>query len=336
MYKLTKILIITLFFSILILVTPINEHKSVCKNHSIKKALDLSESEVVVNSHEIRIDAKSVENINVTEDFTFTNLKNSSITAICFWINHSCSNIIVKDVSGNLVFNDNVEEFFCHNVSINLGYTLPSNHSSSLSITYYLDSSQISFVNKDYYQFEFYSSITYPTEFHRLSIKLPERCYLYEGNLTSVYPSDCHTTVVGQRLLVSWNDFDLIAFSNPFFFIRFIPPPISTFWALILGPILGFSLGLGIAFWLMRRKDRKTMKQIGTFFLNESQKTMLRTLIKNEGKLAQSELCKKTGFSRSKISRNLVSLEEQGLISKERWGRNALIRLTKSGEKVVE
>jgi len=65
-------------------------------------------------------------------------------------------------------------------------------------------------------------------------------------------------------------------------------------------------------------------------------KILLRTVNENGGKIAQKELCKRTGFTRSKTSRNLISLEEQGFVYKEKWGRNSLIYLTKTGVKVIE
>ena len=59
-------------------------------------------------------------------------------------------------------------------------------------------------------------------------------------------------------------------------------------------------------------------------------------MIKNEGKISQKDLCSITGYTKAKVSRNLISLEKQDLITREKWGRNYLIYVSDLGRKVVE
>jgi len=43
-----------------------------------------------------------------------------------------------------------------------------------------------------------------------------------------------------------------------------------------------------------------------------------------------------TGYTKNKVSRNLISLEQQQLIIREKWGRNYRIFITETGEKVAK
>jgi uncharacterized membrane protein len=87
---------------------------------------------------------------------------------------------------------------------------------------------------------------------------------------------------------------------------------------------------------MSKRRERKAVKKIGEIFLNESQKVILHTIIENGGKISQKDLIRKTEFTRSKTSRNLINLENQGLIMKEKWGRNQVVHITKTGEMIIE
>ena len=70
--------------------------------------------------------------------------------------------------------------------------------------------------------------------------------------------------------------------------------------------------------------------------LTETQKELLWIIAEKGGKISQKELCTITGYTKTKISRNLISLEQQVLVTKEKWGRNFRVYITETGRKVIE
>jgi uncharacterized membrane protein len=70
-----------------------------------------------------------------------------------------------------------------------------------------------------------------------------------------------------------------------------------------------------------KRLKRKN-KEINAILdlLSIEQRKILRVLIENNGRLAQSKLAKKTGLSRVKISRELKKLEQKKVIEKVKSG----------------
>jgi uncharacterized membrane protein len=192
--------------------------------------------------------------------------------------------------------------------------------------------------NPNYYSFEFISAIYYLTNKLEVQIKLPSKCYIHEETVPAYYP---YTEFIFQdtdRTYIIWINYILASSSNHIFFVRFDPPleSQSLIWVLVTGPVLAFVAGVGSTIWISKRRERKAVKKVGEIFLNESQKRLLQTIIENGGKISQKELISKTEFTRSKTSRNLINLENQGLIMKEKWGRNQVVYITKTGEKMIE
>ncbi|MFC6725839.1 helix-turn-helix transcriptional regulator, partial [Halobium palmae] len=54
---------------------------------------------------------------------------------------------------------------------------------------------------------------------------------------------------------------------------------------------------------------------------------ILQLLAENDGRLMQSELVDQTGWSKSKVSRRLSALEEEGQVSKISLGRQNIVTL---------
>ncbi|NHJ39333.1 MAG: winged helix-turn-helix transcriptional regulator, partial [Asgard group archaeon] len=224
-----------------------------------------------------------------------------------------------------------------HQLNITLRNEVPLDQRFDLIITYDLDSIVL---EEEYYYFEYYSTINYFTENYYLEFLLPEECLThYWEDKTSVYPEPGFQGFDHKlnRMVLSWSFTDLVATSNQLFFIYFDPPITNhLIWAYIISIFLGILIGIIGTYWFLNRRVKNTAKEIGGLFLNESQKILLKTILEKEGRISQSDLCRKTGFSRSKTSRNLISLEEQGFIIKERWGKNAIIEITKTGKQVIE
>ncbi len=292
----------------------------------------------LVNSHNTLIDIKNIDDVDVTETFRITNTNPLQISYIHLWINHSCSNINVTDISGSLIFEKIVEaDTYCY-LKIFLRSEIQQDETATIYVSCTLNEIPYDEGVKSYF-FEFCSSITYFTEVHYLIVRLPEESFIDEDSgLTAIYPTNQEQSFIGKRLTVSWSHSNLAPLSNPFYIIRFDPPdnPNAHIWAYILGPVLGVMIGVACTLWIMRRREKNAIQSMGTIFLNESQKILLKAIDESEGKIAQKDLMNKTGFTRSKTSRNLISLEQHEFVTKEKWGRNSLIKITKKGERMIK
>ncbi len=296
---------------------------------------------IVLTSHVTQIDIPEVDEIYVTEIYNIENRLNYSVSSLTLWLNHSCSNVTVEDGTGTIDYDILVQTSSYLQLFFNLNQVLDTNDTTSFYLSYNLDMMPIYEDESDYYNLEYSSTINYYTQNLYLLVKLPENSYIHEeAGLTSIYPTNQTQSFAGKRLIISWSLQNLLPSFNPLFIVRYDPPSLEPsnppIWAFVVGPLLGISVGFVITYLLMRRKEDKSIKDIGTLFLNESQKTLLRIINEAGGKIAQNELGRKADFTRAKTSRNLLLLEEQGLIRKEKWGRNAIVYLSKSGEKVIE
>ena len=330
-----------LVFTTILLCSPDNESKISASCQMSNPEISLYSDEFLVKSHITQIDILSAEEIHVTEIYNIENQLNVSVSSLDIWLNHSCSSVGVQDGSGDLDFDMLIATTSYCKISIDLRDILGSSESTVFYVSYNLEMMPLYQDSSNYYYFEFSSTINFYTLHHYLSVKLPENSYIHEeAGLTSIYPANYTQNVAGKRLIFSWSSHDILPAMNPIYILRFDPPSLEQahvpVWAFIVGPIVGISIGVASTYLLMRLREGKSIKDMGVLFLNESQKVLLKILKDSGGKIAQSELGRKADFTRAKTSRNLLLLEEQGLVKKEKWGRNAMVYITKSGEKVIE
>ena len=187
--------------------------------------------------------------------------------------------------------------------------------------------------------FSYLTTLPYYAHDVRIISRLPEYCYLHETDDFLPYsPYNLTTSFLsGTRITLIWNFEKLSENSILDIHIFFDETPRNTpVWLFILGPIVGIVLGITASFYFFRRKDLKNVKKIGDIFLTDIQKQLLRLISENGGKITQTELCKITGYTRTRVSRNLISLEQQELIRREKWGRNFQVYLSDLGRKVIE
>ncbi len=291
----------------------------------------------VIESHHIKIDIISIDEIYITESFYVKQEHDFSLSSLDFWLNHSLQALRIFDGKGTLNFTNNEVTNSSNLVSVDFRNQLEKNQTTYFYLIYKLNKLPISENSGSFYVFEFESSITYFTEFHEIAIKIPPKSSIHEeGELRSFHPENA-TIILDPTVYISWSFYLLKPFQNPFCFVRFDKPvgnpPV---WIFIISPIVGMSIGISGTVIFMRRKGRRIVRSLGNTFLNNTQKMLINLISENGGKMLQKELCSQTGFIKSRISRTLVSLEKKGLIQREKWGRNYSIKLTKTGWKVVE
>ena len=301
------------------------------------KSLQVDSNLFYVETHSIKVDVLSNNEINVAETYTVKNSHNLSSDSIKIWINQTASNLKVQDSEGILTIEKT--EFSGSSFLLNIYFRseLPENSSTTFDIWYSLNRYPIAEQDNSYYYFEFYSDVTYFTKKQIIELKVPERSFIHEEEgLTSYFPQDGFA-LAGKRVYISWTFNDLDPLEQSFVFVRFDKQIKETpIWVIVLTASLGILVGVGATLFFMRKREGRVVKKISEKYLSETQKKLLRLISENNGRILQKELCTKTGYSKSRISKNITPLVNQGLIHREKWGRNYRITLTESGRKVVE
>ena len=340
-----KFITILLLFTVLFLI--LNSESA----QSIDNGLyfpSISADEMLVRSHHTTIDIYQINTISLEESFVVENTVNETQSYIDLWFNTSLNTLLVEDGEGSLIYSWDVVSNSSNKVRVNFRTELNETQTATFTVKYELNTilSPIG-SSPTYYSFEFYSSISHQTNSYQMTIFLPERSFIheFEDSTPPIYPNNATQVLDKNRIKATWEMDDLVIESNPFFLIRFdeplVPEEDLTFWEtkaamFLAGFIVGVFIGVSGISWLIRYREKKAMKKIGMTLLTDNQKSLIKIIYDKKGKVSQRDLCDITGFSKSKISRNLVPLELRGLIKREKWGRTYVIYLTDDGRTVIE
>ena len=295
-------------------------------------------NQIVIKYHEIRIDVQGPDSISIVEDIFFENNQNDSINAFEFCFNQTSYSNLAINVDFTVVdyYNVTAEGL----ITLILLSNISANQTCSFGLSYDLDF-RLPYVSEEaYYFLPFDSFINHFTEKHIVSIRLPKYYILheFEHGASSYIPEDAGTEFTGGRFYLTWELTDLEPNTNLPFVVYFDEPfsrPIPI-WVIALILVAGLIGGALSVFWFMRRREKKAKKAIGDIYLTDDQNLILQLVHQNDGRIAQKELLALTNFSKAKLSRIVSSLEELGFITKEKWGREFRVYITKNGRKVVE
>lgn len=304
-------------------------------------------NDLLVRSHQTEIDIYSPQSLIVTETFSIQNLNTTITSSVDLWLNHSLNTLVVEDVEGALDYDWIPVSNETHFVSVDFRTPLEQNDTSIFSISYNLDTELILTESEpSFYSFEFYSTISHYTRKYAMSMILPELSFIHESEgISPFYPANATQILIKNRIVISWIYNNISQASEPFFLLRFDEPIIpetdepffkSSFNVFLMGIFTGIFLGISGTSWLIRYREKKAMKKLGRTLLTDTQKALIKIVYEKEGKISQRDLCDTTGFSKSKVSRNLVPLEMRGLIRREKWGRTYVVYLTDDGRTVIE
>ena len=339
-----KMLVFSLLVSIILTSATINIS---AKTSPIGYTPTLNQELILIRSHVTTVDIYQTSQISVHESFVLENQEPTNISYVDLWFNNSLNTLIVEDGEGTLNYDWQVVTNSSNLVRVNFRSELEQNDTAAFIVKYALNTYLTAIGDDPYYSFEFYSTISYFTKSYKMIIYLPERSFIHEfqDSTPSVYPNNATQVLELNRIKTTWQLENQATESNPFFIIRFdepfIPEIPETFWEksstmFLVGFLVGVFIGIAGVSWLIRYREKKAMKKIGMTLLTENQKDLIKIIYDREGKVSQKELCDVTGFSKSKISRNLVPLELRGLIKREKWGRTYVIYLTEDGRTVIE
>ncbi|MHA1954454.1 MAG: helix-turn-helix transcriptional regulator [Candidatus Heimdallarchaeaceae archaeon] len=338
MKKKCIITIIFLFISVMLAFSP-NKLEAECLDELHKNDnLSQHDQTIVVNSRLTEIDLENVNEIKVEENILIENIQNNSISHVSFQFDNVIRNLEIYNLTDPLNF---VYEALSNTIIINLRALLDTNQTYRFYLSYTLQTELplYSARKQSFYFFRYYPSLNYLTQYYRLCIKLPSKCFLHHfENSDSYHPKDATEVTEEYRTNIFWEIEEFQPLASFVFFVFFDEPfeGNTPIWVAIIAPLSGLLGGAAGVYWFMKRKEKKVLKEAVTTFLADDQKLLLRILVEADGKITQKEIIEKTGFTKSKTSRNLVPLEKNNLITKERWGREYKIFITEKGRKIIE
>ena len=292
----------------------------------------------VFKQHEIRVDIETPESITIVEEITIENRETIPLSHIDFLLDQSFSNLTVEDRIGTI---DYFPLNFLGLLRISFRYDIGINQTYYFKLSYNLET-ELDFTagKPSYYLFSFNSYINYFTELQIVTIRLPSNTFLHadEHGPPPYLPVNATEDPTGNRIYLTWKFENLEQDTEINFIVFFDEPysqPISN-WIIAVILVVGLIAGAFSVFWIMRMRAKRVKKEIGKIYLTDDQNIILKLVNENEGRISQKELLEETKYTKSKISRNLTALEKQGLITKEKWGREFRVYLTKEGRRVVE
>ena len=300
-----------------------------------------SQEQVIIDYHEIKIDFVSLAEIFVVEELYIANTQNTTLSSCDVLLKQSYVNLEIEDSKGPLLYEMISEDSSTNLITIHFRNLLEINQTVRISLNYLLDI-DLPKITEDhtYYNFMFQRAVIYTTLQYHITIRLPKNSFIHEDAAIpySYYPDNAFVDHSGERIFLVWEFENLQPLSDNLIFVLFDEPIRETphIWIPIVSPIVGLVCGAFGVFWWMRRRENKSARKLGDIFLNDDQKLLLKLIIEADGSVTQKDFIQLTGHTKSKISRNLIPLEEQGLIKKTKWGREYKVSITKTGRKVIE
>jgi DNA-binding MarR family transcriptional regulator len=308
------------------------------KDDSNEEQFSQLDQSIIVDSRTTDIDLEKVDEIKVDDNILIRNVANNSISYIRFAFETVIRNLEVNNLTHELNF---VYEAITNSIVINLAAILETNQTYRFYFSYDLitDVPLYSSRKQSFYFFRYHPSLNYYTQDYTLTIKLPSKCFLHHfENSDPYYPDDATELTEDYKINLIWEREEFLPLDSCVFFAFFDEPLEGSIpiWVSVVAPLSGIIGGASAVYWLMKRKEKRVLKEAVTTFLADDQKLLLRIIVEAEGRITQKEIIEKTGFTKSKTSRNLVPLEKNNLITKERWGREYRIYITDKGRKVIE
>ena len=327
-------------FILIILLFSFNKIECCAKNECCNlNYFSLDFYSIIIESYVIQIDIIDVNNIKIDETITFGNHQNTTLTSFNVCINQSFRDLEVVYLQQKILpVYSNITKI----ASIPLNPGVGINQSRDLFIEYFLDFElPQSIENKIiFYYLQYMKTLTYFTNKLEVILRLPQNSFPHESKeyIYPIEPANYNfSRPTENRIVITWTFFNKYPQTDILFKIFFDEPKgVPPVWIFIVGPVCSLACGVGITYWLTRRKTRKLVRDVGTLFLTNDHKLLLKLISEKGGKISQKELVKITGFTNSKVSRNLRTLEENQLIQKEKWGREYRIKLTETGYRVIE
>ncbi|MCA6214658.1 MarR family transcriptional regulator [Thermococcus bergensis] len=168
-------------------------------------------------------------------------------------------------------------------------------------------------------QFSYYVKFSQPVGYFYARLYVPKGYAI----LSPIVPSPDKVESTGNALILEWKKTDVRPGEEFYFIVGFSGEVTNQFpLAMFLATIFIAFLGGFFAGTIYRRKEKTLID------LRSDEEKVLELL--REGPLYQSDLVKRLGFSKAKVSLLLKDMEKKGLIERVKEGRTYLVRLKES------
>lgn len=285
--------------------------------------------------HETQITFDDVDKIKVEESIAIENLESNPVSEIDLYFPHYFKNLIILDKEYGLLSYSNTSDI----LSVELALSLSRNDSTYFTLYYDLFQEyyvEIIESKPASYSFTFAFQISFDTARYNLDILLPVQSFI--SDVSNPYSPNAVVTPIHNRIHLSWVIRNLYYQEQRSVYVKYDAPHSNNtpVWVFVISSSSCVFAGAGITYLIVKRNQRKTMQKIGNIFLTEAQKTLLIIITERGGTITQGDLVRLTGFSKSKVSRNLAPLEENNFIEREKWGNQYKVSITDQGKKVIE
>jgi len=169
-----------------------------------------------------------------------------------------------------------------------------------------------------------------------IKVNLPEGYLLVQqnSNLAPCLPSDCLYASDGRRMIVIWSSHDVgpgngLYVSTTYESMKGENKNEIPFFFLAI-PIIAIAALLGFTYYIYKQKIGVKML---IPILKRDEKMIVEKLMGSKGFANQKFLVEESGYSKSKISKLLKSLEERGIVKTERIGRKNKVFLSRNLDK---
>ena len=298
---------------------------------------DYSEYPTIITNLTTRIFIENENDIAVTDEITILNNRNTSLTQVIIRVDPPFRELEVNDLTQNPLSFDSI--FEQNLILVDFGKELAFNETMTFRMTYFIDSQTIKTAGRPpRYLFNYNRTASYPILEYKLTIRIPRDSFIPDDIGIPYFPEVTNVQETGKVVYLNWEICDIdegqVVYVHVFYEERTAMLPAA--WIIVIALIGGICVGAILVFLLMRRKERGVLQEISNIYLTDDQKEILSIIVENDGKIIQGDLIRISGFTKSKVSRNLTPLETNGFITRERWGRESKIFLTDKGKKVLK
>ncbi|MEA3229791.1 MAG: hypothetical protein U9P44_02650 [archaeon] len=235
----------------------------------------------------------------------------------------------------SLAANDNYGILLCNTESYSYGTQIrcKPNTEDNLNYSVHLDFNMLSLQSAadEEFFFGYDYSIRVPIERFVLKFVLPTGTALIEdkNGISPYFPEYgvIGSTGDGRHITVTWTEENPSLGSDHSYRV-FYEKVTQIHYEGITYPVILLLLVLVLVMSFLSLKYMKTRK-VNTVLsvLHKGERMVVELLIGNDNRCDQRVLVKETGFSKAKLSRILLDLEDRGLITKTRRGRTNIVKL---------
>lgn len=251
-----------------------------------------------IQSQEIKFDIQADNSVQQTMKFTFTNPVN---TAINYTVDNKVHNIQVSDGKQYIDYRliPNADSYIIE--------IFPKEPSTTLIISYRADDVVFHSDSIEHFFTEF--SFGNTVQNLKVQVMLPVGYGVYQN---SYLPIDGTINSDGQRIIVTWEKTNVqgnILFSVKFENLNSSPNILP----------IAIVISIGAVAYIYFHFRKKTKEEFIKGFREDEQKVI--GYLEQHKKTFQNRLQKEFNFSRAKVTRIVMVLEQKGLVKKQRYGR---------------